>query len=441
MTDTVYAPATASGQAGIAVIRVSGPLARFCMEGLIGGLAPPPRQATRRRIRDPETGELLDVGLVLWFPGPGSFTGEDVAEFHIHGGRATVTAVCGTLSQIEGCRLAAPGEFSRRAFDNEKLDLTEVEGLADLISAETEAQRRQALRQFGGALGDQLATWREMLVRGLALMEADLDFPEEGLPDYLEIEIDKNILMLRKEITEYLNDHRRGELIREGIFIAIVGAPNVGKSSLLNILAQRDIVIVSETAGTTRDIVEVSLDLGGYAVTIADTAGLRDSEDVIEQEGVRRAFKHAEKSDLCIVVFDASRLELDPQSLSLLGPKALPLFNKLDLSCNERVINRIEGAIGVSAKTEENIELLIDRLTERVSCLISEQNAQPPTRLRHREALTDCVKALDRASAADMAELKAEDLRLATRALGRITGNVDVEHILDIIFAEFCIGK
>ena len=441
--DTIFAPATAPGRAGIAIIRVSGPQAGEALRQLTGLAHPVARHAHRCQFVDPDTESSLDDGLALWFPAPASFTGEDVVEFHLHGGRATVRAVCDALSRIVDCRLAEPGEFTRRAFDNSKLDLTEVEGLADLIAADTEAQRKQALRQLGGALGTMLENWRQSLLRTLALIEAEIDFPEEGLPDHLGIEIKHNILGLQEKICTHLDDQRRGELVRDGVFIAILGAPNVGKSSLLNALVRRDVAIVTETAGTTRDVLEVSLDLGGYAVTIADTAGLRESDDYIEQEGVRRALKRADDADLRLVVFDGTQTVHDSASLALLAGNSLAVMNKIDLVESHELPNVINGLplVPVSAKSETNMGGLIDVLTKRVADLIDSQGGAPLTRERHRQALIDCLEALLRAERAGAAELVAEDLRLAARSLGRLTGRVDVEEVLDVIFREFCIGK
>ncbi|MDA0651685.1 MAG: tRNA uridine-5-carboxymethylaminomethyl(34) synthesis GTPase MnmE [Proteobacteria bacterium] len=443
VNDTIFAPATASGKAGIAVIRVSGPRAADALRHLTGMTNPAPRHACRCRLVDPEDGSGLDDGLTLWFPAPASFTGEDVVEFHLHGGRATVRAVCGALSRMAETRLAEPGEFTRRAFDNGKLDLTEIEGLADLIAAETEAQRKQALRQLGGALGAMLEDWRQKLLRTLALIEAEIDFPEEGLPAHLETEIKHNILGLRKKIGAYLDDKRRGELVRDGVFIAILGAPNVGKSSLLNALVRRDVAIVTETAGTTRDVLEVNFDLDGFAVTIADTAGLRETGDHIEREGVRRALKQADEADLRLVVFDASQSEHDPGSLALLDGNSMPVLNKIDTVKNRELPTKMGGfpVIPVSAKQASNMGALVDAVTRRVAELMEGRGSAPLTRTRHREALSECHGALRRAETAGAAELVAEDVRLAARSLGRITGRVDVEDVLDVIFREFCIGK
>ena len=441
--DTIFAPATAPGKAGIAVIRVSGGQAALALRQLTGLADPQPRRAGRCRLVDPATGAGLDDGLAIWFPAPASFTGEDVVELHLHGGRATVRAVCEVLSRMPECRMAEPGEFTRRAFHNGKLDLTEVEGLADLIAAETEAQRKQALRQLDGALGALLEGWRQDLLRTLALIEAEIDFPEEGLPDHLEPEIRHNISTLYQNITQYLDDKRRGERVREGVFIAILGAPNVGKSSLLNALVRRDVAIVTETAGTTRDVLEVNLDLGGYAVTIADTAGLRETDDQIEREGVRRALQRADHADLRLVVFDATDREHDPASAALLEDGSLAVLNKIDLLENREFFDPIAEfpVIPVSALGEINMSVLIDAMTQRVADLMDDQGGAPLTRARHRQALTDCQGALLRAQQAGGPELVAEDVRLAARALGRITGRVDVEEVLDVIFREFCIGK
>jgi tRNA modification GTPase len=395
-------------------------------------------------LRDPGNGEALDDGLVLWFPGPSSFTGEDVAELHIHGGRATVEAVSTTLSGFENCRLAEPGEFSRRAFDNEKLDLAEIEGLSDLIAAETEAQRKQALRQLSGGISEIYENWRAALLRLLAHAEAAIDFPEEDLPDNLLSDTKHNILGISESITHYIKDNRRGERLRDGFQITIAGPPNAGKSSLLNELAQRDVAIVSEQAGTTRDVIEVRLDLGGYPVAIADTAGMRSAVESIEAEGVRRAKERTESSDITIFVIDISVEECNSEILAMVQQGDVVVFNKSDLLQTPAPTPEIEGVdtMSVSVKTGDQLDNLIQVLTERVRLALSDNAGPPPlTRLRHREALQECQSALVRAIEAPEAELMAEDLRLAVRSLGRITGRVDVEDVLDVIFGEFCIGK
>ncbi len=440
--ETIFAPATGGGLAGVAIVRVSGSGAAAVLEHVCGLAASSPRRAIRCRMVDPESGDLLDDGLAIWFPAPASFSGEDVAELHIHGGRATVNAVCATLGRMkdrEGRRLrfAEPGEFSRRAFDNGKMDLTEIEGLADLVAAETEAQRRQALRQLEGVLGAGMESLRFSLVEALARFEAAIDFPDEDLPDGLEAETNHNILAIREEVERYLESFRQGERIREGALIAIVGAPNVGKSSLLNFLAGRDAAIVTDRAGTTRDVVEVRLDLGGFPVTLADTAGLREAEDEAEIEGVRRALSLARRADLRLVVFDGS-VGLDEESRKMLGPDSIAVRNKIDLA---RSGSGVDGSIGVSVATGENLQGLLADIETRVAALMAVDGPVPLTRERHRLALEACRDALVRAELQDAVDLKAEDLRLAAAALGRVSGRVDVEEVLDRIFSEFCIGK
>ncbi len=443
---TIYALASGAGPAGIAVVRLSGPESKTALEALCASV-PPPRRATRVEIRDPAGGEKLDDGLALWFPGPASFTGEDTVELHVHGGRAVVDGVLAALGAQPGLRLAEPGEFTRRAFENGKMDLTAAEGLADLVAAETAAQRRQALRQLGGELAELYESWRDRLIHGLAHLEATIDFSDEDLPERLADEVFRNLAGLATEIAAHLADNRRGERLRDGIHVAIVGPPNVGKSSLLNLLARRDAAIVSETAGTTRDVIEVHLDIGGYPLVVADTAGLRESADDIEREGVRRARLRAEDADLRLILIDAAAWpEIDPAAADLIDQESLLVINKVDLVAPKQPlsIGAIE-ALPISAVTGDGIEALLAvlgaRLTERIG-----DAAQPAlTRARHREALEDCRHSLQRALSAaersDRPELVAEDLRLAARALGRITGRVDVEDLLDVIFRDFCIGK
>jgi tRNA modification GTPase len=450
-TGTIFAPATAIGRAGIAVIRVSGDRAGRVFEALcVDGSAASPsahpsaRRANRRSIRNPITGEALDEALVIWFPAPNSFTGEDVVELHLHGGRSVVDGVLDVLGGLDGYRLAEPGEFTRRAFENGKMDLTEAEGLADLIDAETSAQRRQALRQMGGALGEIYEDWRNRLIKVLAYFEASIDFSEEDIPDDLMEQTHRDSLNLLAEVEKHLLDSGRGERLRDGIHIAILGAPNAGKSSLLNILVRREAAIVSETAGTTRDIIEVRLDLDGYPVVIADTAGIRESEDAIEQEGVRRALGRAEDVDLKIVLLEGEGQEAAVGGL--VDENSLLLVNKIDLYPLDVpvTINDVD-AFGISAKTGEGIDGFLNSLGEMVQARFAMTESVVLTRARHREALNDCIVALKRAWASGPPwrepELIAEDLRLAVRALGSITGRVDVEDLLDKIFSDFCIGK
>jgi len=418
---------------------------------------PAPRMAARARFIDPATGATLDDGLALWFPAPRSFTGEDVAELHLHGSRSVIAAVMAALARQPGLRPAEAGEFTRRAFDAGKLDLAQVEGLADLVAAETEAQRRQARRQLDGALGRLTESWRTRLLRALAHAEAEIDFPDEDLPGGLIAALGAELEAVRGEIRAHLADARRGERLREGLSIAILGPPNAGKSSLLNALAQREASIVSALAGTTRDVIEVQLDLGGYPVVIADTAGIRDtvenvggesgdqSHDLIEQEGIRRALARAEAADLKIIVLDATAGEPDAAIAALIDADAVVVLNKIDIAPHAEPI--VAGHVcRLSVRTGAGLGELLASLRHEVERRLAVQEGAAPaiTRARHRAALEDCAAALDRAlgdEAGCAPELLAEDLRLAARALGRITGRVGVEDVLDIIFREFCIGK
>jgi tRNA modification GTPase len=404
----------------------------------LAGALPPPRVARHVRFRDPESREELDDGVALWFPAPHSVTGEDVAEFHVHGSRAVLAAVMAGLSR-RGLRLAEPGEFTRRAFLNEKLDLTQAEAVADLAAAETEAQRRQALRQLDGHLGGVYRGWGERLLRLLAHLEAAIDFPDEDLPPEIEREVAAGTRAMAEEIAAHLADGHRGERLRDGIAVAILGPPNAGKSSILNQLARREAAITSPIAGTTRDVIEVAIDLAGYPVVLADTAGLRDSADVIEQEGLRRALKRAEEAELRLFVFDATRPEDAQGAAAWPGPDTLLVANKIDLASG-RDAPPLARAIPVSALTGEGLPKLIAALSSRVA-RIYDGTAPVLTRARHRQALETALAGLRRSFAADLPELRAEDLRLAWRSLGRITGRVDVEDLLDVIFRDFCLGK
>jgi tRNA modification GTPase len=400
------------------------------------GALPPPRRARHVRLRDRQTGDDIDDAIALWFPGPDSVTGEDVAEFQVHGSRAVLAALVAALAGIGLC-LAEPGEFTRRAFHNGKLDLTQAEAIADLTAAETEAQRRQALRQLDGHLGTLYRRWSTRLLRLLAHLEAAIDFPDEDLPPEIEREVAAEAAALASEIESHLADNRRGERLRDGIAVAIIGPPNAGKSSLLNQLARREAAITSPIAGTTRDVIEVAIDLAGYPVVLADTAGLRDSADAIEQEGLRRARARAEAAELRLFVFDAGRPQDAAGAAAWPGPDTLRVANKIDLPSKTELP---VGAIGVSALTGEGIAALTAALAARVG---AEYDVAAPllTRTRHRTALEAARDALHRSFAAELPELRAEDLRLAWRSLGRITGHADVEDLLDVIFADFCIGK
>jgi tRNA modification GTPase len=454
------------------------------LRALAGG-EPVPRVARRVRVSDPAGGEPIDDGLGVWVPGPRSATGEDVAELHLHGSRAVLAAVMAALRRL-GLRLAEPGEFTRRAFLNGKLDLTQAEAVADLAAAETEAQRRQALRQLDGALGLLYRGWAERLLRLVAHLEAAIDFPDEDLPPEIEARVAADSAAMAHEIERHLADGRRGERLRDGIAIAILGPPNAGKSSLLNQLARREAAITSPIAGTTRDVIEVAIDLAGYPVVLADTAGLRESADLIEQEGLRRALQRAESAELRLFVFDASRPQDAAGAAAWPGPDTILVANKADLlagtgqpfpalregACpgpdpgvadTARRLGEgaaavaeagpltpahsagggeggIPGVICVSALTGQGIPELIALLGARIA---EDYDSAAPllTRARHREALEEAAIALRRSLTAELPELRAEDLRLAWRSLGRITGRADVEDLLDVIFADFCLGK
>ena len=432
---TIFALASGQGRAGVAVIRMSGPEAGAALRRLTGSI-PPPRLAARASFTDPTTGEILDQGLALWFPAPRSFTGEDVAEIHAHGGRAVIESVLRALGALPGLRAAEPGEFTRRAFEHGKMDLTQAEALADLVDAETSAQARQALRQMGGALKELYDGWRTRLVKALAHLETVIDFPDEDLPADVAERLWAEVRRLTQDVERHLDDGGRGERIRQGLTVAIVGAPNAGKSSLLNMLAGRDAAIVTATPGTTRDVIEVHLALGGFAVTLADTAGLRESTDAIEQEGIRRARLTAGTADVKIAVFDGTQTP-DAATTALIDADTVVVLNKGDLLAAQ---SAVAGYV-ISAKTGAGIPAFLAALTEKVGAKVGGEAAAPLTRARHRQALEDCAKALTGALAAPLPELAAEDLRMAARALGRITGSVGVEDVLDVVFRDFCIGK
>ena len=428
--DTIFALASGAGRAAVAVVRISGP-ASLQLLTMLCGRPPLPRRASLRRLRAPG-GEVLDHALVLSMPGPASYTGEDIAELFLHGGRAVVDAVADALVAF-GARPAEPGEFTRRAFLNGRMDLTEAEGIADLIEAETEAQRRQALRQTEGALARLLAGWADRLRLLLAEQEALIDFPDEDLPPNVEARVQAEIAALVREMAAQLDDARHGERLREGLVFVVTGPPNVGKSSLVNALAARDVAIVSPTPGTTRDALETRLVLGGVPVTLVDTAGLRDAVDAIEAEGIRRAQARVSDADLVIAVALAGPVKA---SCDAGGRLVLPVVNKIDLGGTIPA-----GAVGVSALTGAGLDDLRERLATQARNLTERAGPPPLTRARHRAALAEAAERLRGALAADWPELRAEDLRLALRAVGRITGHVGVEDILDTLFRQFCIGK
>jgi len=437
---TIFALSTAPGRAGIAVVRTSGPRSG----DLVDTLAPPrprKRSAALRRIRDPQTGETIDDGLVLWFGGPRSETGEDMAEFHLHGGPAIVKAMLALLAKQPGCRLAEPGEFSRRSFANGKLDLAQVEGLADLVSAETEAQRRQAYGQMRGALSELYEGWRAELIRASALAEAAIDFSDEEDVADNAFEVARNMVAsLHRSISAHLDDGNRGEILRDGFRVVLAGAPNAGKSSLLNTLAQRDAAIVSEEAGTTRDVIEVRLDLDGLPVIVSDTAGIRAvPQGAIETEGIRRTLEHARGADLVLWLRDAS-VNHDADAPPDLGAtEMIRVATKIDLP---GAISP-DTVLGISVKTGAGLADLTRIIAENARGRIGSGDTPAITRERYRQQLKRCMSALHKFMHEDkqVHELRAEDLREAAQALGRITGRVDVEDLLDEIFGRFCIGK
>lgn len=443
---TIFALSSGRGRAGISVIRVSGSETKKAISVLTKNKnLPTPRQATLNWFYDPLSGERIDRGLVIFFSGPNSFTGEDIAEFHVHGGYAVVTEFLEALSSIDGLRSAEAGEFTRRAFDNGKMDLTVAEGLADLINAETSAQRRQALRQMDGELADIYEGWREEIVRAMAYLEADIDFSDEEIPDDVTAGTKTIVEKLRAEIGDHLNDSFRGERMRDGLQVVLLGAPNAGKSTLLNYLSKRDVAIVSDIAGTTRDLLEVHLDISGYPVNVTDTAGIRESFDVIEAEGVRRAEQKAQKADLKILIIDGSQeSSVDDKMMDYVDDNTMILWNKLDLG--QAGQHKITEAIGnwvVSLSSEEGLSDFMVDFQKEVGKRMELTEVPSLTRARHRENLKSALTHIDRYLNADHSELEllSEDLRMAARDIGKITGMVDVEEILEKIFKEFCIGK
>jgi tRNA modification GTPase len=451
--DTIFALSSGRPPAAIAVIRISGPNARLGLLSVTGRL-PEPRRATFARLRDPADQEMIDEALVLWFPGPGSETGEDMVELQVHGGRAIMARVFAVLGRLEGFRMAEAGEFTRRAFEHGRLDLTAVEGLGDLIDADTEAQRRQAFRQFKGLLVNRAETWRGRLIEALALVEAGIDFSDEGdVPSNLAARALEIVRSLLAEIQQAAAAGQ-GERLREGLAVAIAGPPNVGKSTLLNRLARREAAIVSPHAGTTRDVIEVQLDLAGFLVILRDTAGLRDATDPVEQEGVRRARDAVTDADLVLWVLDAAEMVAgwQPTHQPAQMDHQWIIFNKLDLlapgagpALSSEAKDRLSGHtwLTISATSGAGIDDLVRNLASYAEQFFTAEPALV-TRERHRVALQETAHALDgalRLGPQGGEELVAEQIRLATRALGRLTGRIGVEDILDVIFRDFCIGK
>jgi tRNA modification GTPase len=443
---TIVAPATAGGRAAIGVLRVSGSRTAELCRRLTAAGPPPPRRATLRTLHDPLTGEAIDRAMLLWFPAPGSYTGEDVLEIHHHGGAAVLAALLAACRTLPGVRPAEPGEFTRRAFLNGKLDLTQAEAIADLIDATTRAQARQALHQLEGELGRRAERWRETILEGLARLEAEIDFAaEEEVPEAQLGFVAENIRETTAAIRATLAGAERGERLRAGVTVAVIGPPNAGKSTLVNLLARRDVAIVTPIPGTTRDVLEVPLELAGLPVTLLDTAGLRETQDAIEAEGVARARRRAATADLRLVVLDA--LEDVGRQLDELRPEAgdLLVLNKIDLlPANAAPAAPGQPLLPLSCLTGEGVERLLEVLAARARDLMGDGSAAVLTRERHRAALAEAAEALVRFSDGigrlELA-LLAEELRVAARAIGRITGRTGVEEILDRIFATFCIGK
>lgn len=454
-SETIYALSSGGVPAGVAVIRLSGPLAKPTLKRL-AGIVPPDRQAVLRLLRDPDDGTVLDQALVLAFTGPHSFTGEDCVEFHCHGGRAVVSAVLVALGRLDGLKAAEPGAFTRQAFENNKMDLTSVEGLSDLLHAETESQRRQAFSHMQGHLAALYEEWRDLLIRSRAFIEAELDFADEDdVPDSMLTRVEANIRELHHALAKHLAESRRGERIRDGLTIVLLGKPNAGKSSLLNALAQRDVAIVTPEAGTTRDLIEVRLDLDGYAVTLIDTAGLRETDGLVEREGIRRAEARSGDADLILWLHDVTedRVPLPVSIADLDCPKWL-IGTKTDLAPS--VVLNDERMLAESSDTfdqylhvsheiadakDSGLAELVTALTGFADEMMADTGTMVFSRMRHRAALERSLRDVAAALEDKELELRAEDLRSAAHQLSTLTGRMDVEDLLDVIFRDFCIGK
>ena len=442
---SIYALSSGPGISGIAVVRISGEETSRVIEILTGKNVPKPRVATLRKINKINTSELIDEGIILWFPGPESYTGEDMAEIQVHGSKAVVDALHSSISQIENCRLAEPGEFTKLAFQNGKINLLKAESIADLISSETEIQRQQAIKIMNGKSADQFNFLREKLLKILSHVEAKIDFPEEDLANNILDEIKNSSDEVIIKIKKILNDQKVGERIREGFKIAILGPTNAGKSSLMNHLSNRDVAIVSEIAGTTRDVIETHLNIDGYPVIISDTAGIRDSKDEIENKGIKLSLNRAEEADLKLVVVDAKNIDFTDVLKGLLNENAILIINKSDLLKKDidSEIKKINHVL-ISIKENENIDELILKIKNNLKNKFITSDDILITRERHRQHLQQCLEHLNNFNQKKDIEdfdKAAEDLRLATRHLGMIVGKVDVEEILGSIFDDFCIGK
>ena len=442
---TIYALSSGPGLSGVAVIRISGPDTKKVLSKLTNGDLPKPRVATLKKINKINTNELIDEGIILWFPGPQSYTGEDMAEFHVHGSRAVIETLHLSISNIEGCRLAEPGEFTKLAFLNNKINLLKAESIGDLISSETEIQRRQAIKMVTGKSNEIYNSWRENMLKILSHVEAKIDFPEDDLPKDIEEKIKNEVGKIKKEIIKNLDDQKTGERIREGFKIAIVGPTNAGKSSMLNYLSRREVAIVSETAGTTRDVIETHLNIDGFPVIVSDTAGIRESKDEIEKKGIKLALKKAEDADLNIVVIEPKNADFTGFLRDLINERSILVVNKSDLGVDNMINNfKKYDPIYLSLKKEKNIEQLVSAIKDKLKNQFLKSEDILITRERHRQHLEQCVLNLEnfenKNSSQDF-DKAAEDLRLATRQLGMIVGKVDVEEILGSIFNDFCIGK
>tara|TARA_B100000700_G_scaffold94818_1_gene106906 strand:- start:58 stop:1389 length:1332 start_codon:yes stop_codon:yes gene_type:complete len=442
---TIFALSSGPGISGVAVIRVSGKNTVQVIKKLTGSKLPSPRVATLKKFNKNGGKELIDEGVIIWFPGPNSYTGEDLAEFHVHGSRAVIKAMHLAISKIKNCRLAEPGEFTKRAFQNGRINLLKAESIADLISSETEIQRKQALKIMSGKSSDKFNSWRDKLLKALSHIEAKIDFPDEDLPKNIINEIQKTSSDVLNEIKKTLNDEKVGERIREGFKIAILGPPNSGKSSLLNYLSKRDVAIVSQIAGTTRDVIEAHLNLDGYPVIVSDTAGIRSSKNEIEKKGIKIALKRAEDADLKLVIVSAKNVDFTSVLKELLKKNAILVVNKSDLvkgKINSK-FKKYEHVL-ISIKKDSNLNKLIVKIKSKLKSKFTTTQNILITRERHRQNLINCVQHLEKfqkkKSAQDF-DKAAEDLRLATRHLGMIVGKVDVEELLGSIFNDFCIGK
>jgi tRNA modification GTPase len=442
---TIYALSSGPGVSGIAVIRISGQETSKAIELLTGKSVPKPRVATLRKINKINTSELIDEGIILWFPGPESYTGEDMAEIQVHGSKAVIDALHSSISSIKNCRLAEPGEFTKLAFQNGKINLLKAESIADLISSETEIQRQQAIKIMNGKSADQFNFLREKLLKILSHVEAKIDFPDEDLPNDILKEIKKSSDDVLKNIEKILNDQKVGERIREGFKIAILGPTNAGKSSLLNHLSNRDVAIVSEIAGTTRDVIETHLNIDGYPVIVSDTAGIRESKNEIEKKGIKLSLNRAEEADLKLVVVDAKNLDFTDVLKGLLDENAILVINKSDLLEGDvdPEIKKLDHVL-ISIKENLNIDELILKIKNNLKNKFITSDDILITRERHRQHLEQCLEHLknfNKKNEVEDFDKAAEDLRLATRHLGMIVGKVDVEEVLGSIFNDFCIGK